>query len=151
MILLKEYESLEDVLQHIKVQVNDSIEFAGEFCPTFSDPESLFYWLHDRVKYVSDPTTIELIMTMKTMMSGDRTGIRGGGDCDDFTITGLACLISQGFDINNIVLVGNNRRTPVHIFCETFHEGDWYSFDLTNAEYNFERPYKYRQSLPFGV
>lgn len=151
MILLKEYESLEDVLLHIKYQVRDSINYAKDNIPIFRDPAELFYWLHDRVTYLSDPTTVELIMTMETMMTGSRTGTPGAGDCDDFTITGLASLIASGFVKNKIVLTGKSSTTPVHIYISTFYAGSWYTFDLTNSKFNQERKYNFRQELVFKL
>lgn len=151
MILLKEYESLEDVLKFIKVQIKDSIEYAKDNIPSFNNPASLFYWLKDRVIYKNDPATIELIMTMETMMKGERTGTPGAGDCDDFTITGMACLIASGFHKNNIVLTGRNSEAPVHIYISTFYDGSWYAFDLTNEEFDQERKYKFKQELVFSL
>jgi transglutaminase-like putative cysteine protease len=149
MILLKKYESLEDVLLHIKIQILESLDFAEKFIPTFNNPRELFYWLHDRVTYLSDPTTIELIMTMQTMMDGTRTGIPGAGDCDDFTITAMACLYVAGFTENQIVLAGRKKNLPVHIYCRTYFNGDWYVFDLTNDQFDYQRSYKYIQHLDF--
>lgn len=149
MILLKEYEDLNDVLLHIKIQIQESIDFARQYCPDVSDPRELFYWLHDRVKYMSDPVTIELIMTMETMMNGTRTGVPGGGDCDDFTITGVASLIACGFEDVQIVLAGRRKDNPVHIYCRVKYGGDWYAFDLTNEQFDYERNYKYIQNLDF--
>jgi len=151
MILLKKYESLEDVLKFIKLQIRDSIQYAKDSIPAFSDPAELFYWLKDRVIYKSDPVTIELIMTMETMMSGSRTGTPGAGDCDDFTITAMACLIACGFSKNRIVLTGKNSDSPVHIYVSTFYNGNWYAFDLTNENFDQERKYKFKQELDFKL
>ena len=149
MILLKDHEGLDDVLRHIKIQIIDSIQYACDVVPDFSDPELLFYWLKERITYKSDPTTIELIMTMQTMMDGFRTGVPGAGDCDDFTITALASLYACGFMDNEIVLSGNDKYNPVHIYCRTNVDGYWFVFDLTENYFNEERNYKYYQYLPF--
>jgi len=152
MILLKEYEDLSDVLIHIKKQVIDSLEYASENLPAFRDPRELFYWLKDRTVYLSDPSTIELLMSMETLMDGSRTGIPGAGDCDDFTITGLASCIVNGWLKNKIVLVGRERSAPVHIYFTTNYEGIDYVFDLTNPDFNQERKnYRYRQYLDFRI
>lgn len=152
MILLKEYEDLSDVLIHIKKQVIDSLDYASDVLPSFRDPSELFYYLKDRTVYLSDPTTIELLMTMQTLMEGTRTGIPGAGDCDDFTITGLACCIVNGWLKNKIVLVGRDRKAPVHIYFTTNYQGVDYVFDLTNPEFNHERnSYKFRQYLEFRI
>jgi len=151
MILLKDYESLDDVLIHIKLQVLDSLNYAGNYLPAFSNPEDLFYFLKDRVKYIDDPSSIELLMSMETMMSGSRTGIPGGGDCDDFTITGLASLLTSNFVDNQIVLTGMNKNNPSHIYVRTKFQNNWYIFDLTNPNFNQERKYKFFQYLTFKL
>jgi hypothetical protein len=147
MILLKSYESLEDVLKYIKLQIIESIPYAKSTLPRFTNPMELFYYLHDRVTYMSDPVTIELIMTMKTMMEGTRTGVPGAGDCDDFTITAAASLYAQGWEKMEIVLAGRTKAAPVHIYLRIRHDYDWYVFDLTEPEFNLERKYAYYQNL----
>lgn len=152
MILLKEYDSLNDVLIHLKLQVLDSIPYASEHVPHFTHPSDLFYWLKDRLIYENDPHSIELLMTMQTLFTGSRTGRAGAGDCDDFTITGLACLSVCGMLENSIVLTGHNKETPVHIYIQTIHEGVSYWFDLTNEKFDFQRTnYKYQQILKFSI
>lgn len=152
MIVLKQYDDLGDVLLHLKMQVMDSLEFAIKTVPNFAHPKPLFYWLKDRVTYMNDPHSIELLMTMETMFNGSRTGTCGGGDCDDFTITSLACLIACNMHKNDVVLVGKNDLTPVHIYVRTEHEGEKYWFDLTNNEFDVQRyTYKYQQILKFQI
>lgn len=152
MILLKEYQDLNDVLIHLKIQVMHSIEYAQKTIPEFNNPRQLFYWLKERVIYVDDPSTIELLLTMETLFNGSRTGVIGGGDCDDFTITGLACLIASGFTKNNIVLVGKNSSTPLHIYIQTEFKGVKYWFDLTNEHFDNQRTtYKFQQILKFKI
>lgn len=152
MILLKEYETLSDVLIKLKHQVIDSLNYADDNVPDFSEPASLFYWLKDRTIYKNDPSTIELLMTMETMLSGTRTGIPGAGDCDDFTISGLASCLVCGFGPLEVVLAGRDKRAPVHIYFRVLDGQSWKVFDLTNSKFNQERDsYKFKQYIPFKI
>jgi len=151
MILIKDYIDLTDTLIHIKKQVIDSFDFANVFLPDIDDPAVLFEYLKDRTTYKSDPPDIELIMTMQTMMSGERTGIPGAGDCDDFTIAALASLYCIGFADLRVVLAGRRKALPVHIYCEVNAGAGWQAFDLTEDRFNQFRPYPYYQNLQFAL
>jgi len=151
MILLKKYESLNDVLVHLKYQVVDSMQYIQNNVPRFNHPKSLFYYLRAITTYKNDPDTIELLMTAQTMLSGSHTGTPGAGDCDDFTILGLAGLINCGFVDNFVILSGNNKTAPVHIYIKTNYKNKIYTFDLTNPVFNTERKYKYYQTIKFKI
>lgn len=151
MILIKDYADLTDTLLHIKKQVIDSLDFANVWLPSIDDPAELFMYLKDRTTYISDPPGIELIMTMQTMISGSRTGIPGGGDCDDFTIAALASLYCIGFTDLRVVLAGRRRTLPVHIYCDVNDGTGWKAFDLTEDHYGQFRPYPYYQNLTFSL
>lgn len=151
MILTKQYDDLTDTLLHIKKQVIDSLDFANAFLPDINDPAILFEYLKDRTTYINDPPDIELIMTMQTMMAGSRTGIAGGGDCDDFTITALASLYCIGFIDLRVVLAGRRKAFPVHIYPEVNAGNGWQAFDLTEESFGDFRPYPYYQNLAFRI
>lgn len=153
---IRDYTNLPDVLIDIKTQVKESLIFAAKNVPFFTNPSDLFYWLKGNITYRADPNKVELLMTMQTFFSGVRTGTPGAGDCDDFTITALACLLALGFDDVFIVLVGYNEETPVHIYPAVNDNGlKW--FDLTNNFYNQQRKqgsrgkYNYQQILEFQI
>jgi len=153
MELTKDYDSLEDTLLMIKVQISESIDqiIESDIQPPL-DAEELFYWLKDRTTYMNDPNSIELLMTYNTLMSGSRTGVAGGGDCDDFTIAAVASLLYQGFRHIEIVLAGNDKDCPVHIYCRLYCFEDIYcNFDLTEDHFDQIRPYKYVQNFPFSL
>jgi len=150
MILLKDWQSLDDVLKHLKIQVIDSMPFVNANVPKFSHPKNLFYWLKARTIYQNDPETTELLMTAQTLMKGNETGTPGAGDCDDFTILALAGLIRCGFRDNYVILTGRTRRQPSHIYVSTRYLNKIYIFDLTNDRFNYERPYPYKQQLKFA-
>lgn len=149
MILLKPYENLNDVLKHLKIQVLDSLDFCAQWCPRYSHPRNLFNFLKQHTVYKNDPETIELLMSAQTLISGSHTGQPGAGDCDDFTILGLACLLTCGFSDNYIILAGHTRAQPVHIYIKTEYLGKIYTFDLTNRHFNQARHYKYTQTIKF--
>jgi hypothetical protein len=142
MKLKKQYIDINDTLKCIKIQILDSIKFAKKNCPVFGNPEQLFYWLKENTNYKNDPKGIELLQTMQTMFARN-----GEGDCDCFVITSGACFIINGWDFD-IVLVGRDKRNPVHIYTRVYFNGDTFIFDLTNPKYNMERPYKYVQDIP---
>jgi len=147
MKLKKEYIDINDTLHHIKVQTIDSINFANIVCPDFEHPEDLFYWLKENTTYKNDPRDIELLQTMQTLFNKNYHGIPGAGDCDCFTITAGACFIRCGWNYD-IVLVGRDKRNPVHIYTLVYFKNKPYVFDLTNPKFNTERPYKYIQEIP---
>lgn len=144
MILKKKYESLDDTLAYLKIQVIDSLEFASKTCPDFKDPRELFSWLKKRVRYQNDPKGIEYLQTMQTLFKNG-----GLGDCDCFVITTLACMIVNDWQGVSIALVGRSKSYPVHIYTVIDWNGERKVFDLTNNRFNYERPgYNYIQELP---
>lgn len=155
MKLIKPYNNLDETLLALKLQARESINYALDVLPAgLSCPEQLFYLLKDNTTYTSDPRATELLMTMQTMMSGERTGTPGAGDCDDFTITALACLAAIGINRLFVSLVGRSKRVPVHIYAAFKDRGSqqliW--FDLTNPWYNYQRNgYSYQQVLPINL
>lgn len=152
MVFKRGYKSLADTLLHIKQQVRDSMAYAHAHVPEVETPHDLFKWLKQRCIYKRDPGDTELLLTMQTMMSGKRTGTRGAGDCDDFTITALASLITSGFKDVKVVLVGRSLSHPVHIYVAVKYKNRLIPFDLTNQYIGQERhTYKYKQVLDFGL
>lgn len=150
MILLKEYDSLEDTLLLLKQQVADSLHYARKIIPEFDDAEDLFYWMKERVVYVEDPKGIELLQSFKTFVKGSRTGVPWSGDCDCFTIAALSGLIVNDLVPCQVILVGRNSESPVHIYAGV--GDDAVPFDLTNEEFGYERDeYRFKQVLPFSL
>jgi hypothetical protein len=145
------YKSLKHTLQSLKVQVEDSMPYIGDYIPSdISTPEELFYFLRDITKYKKDPKNVELLQTVQTLM--DRNG---RGDCDCFTILALAACTYLGFDSTahplQVALVGKSNRTPSHIYSLVWDKKKkkYCSMDLTNPYYCMERPYPYKQTLDF--
>jgi hypothetical protein len=154
MNLIKPYRNINDTLRGFKRQVIDSIPYAYQTVPEFNDPRELWTWLKPQLHFINDndsrvpgPKKRELLQTMQTLMAYD-----GEGDCDCFVITTLACCIVNGWDGLRIVLVGRDKRAPVHIYTAIYWKGKRIILDFTNQGYNFERPgtppYKFRQEIP---
>lgn len=141
------YKNLKHTLQSLKVQVQDSMPFIGDYIPSdISTPEELFYFLRDITKYKKDPKNVELLQTVQTLMD------RGGkGDCDCFTILALAACEYLGFVPQQVALVGKSNKVPSHIYSLVWDEdkNKMCSMDLTNPYYCMERPYPYKQTLNF--
>ena len=143
------YKDLDQTLKHLRMQVIDSLHFCVNELPTFDTPEQMFNTLKNLVIYKNDPPGIELLQSAQTLLSEDNYhGTPGAGDCDCFTILVLACCLANGWNANEIVLVGHNGKTAAHIYSTTTVNGKRYIMDLTNPYINIERPYKFRQILP---
>ena len=152
MKLRRKYVDLNDTLRHLKIQVEDSIDFACDYLPSLEmTPREIFNHLKKDIVYVSDPPGVELIQSMPTMLSYlNPHNIYGAGDCDCFTVTASACLMACGYPVN-IALVGRSQDNAVHIYCMTGKRAPVVPFDLTNARYGEERPYPYKQTLPLLI
>lgn len=145
------YKNLDHALRLFRNQVSESIPYALEELPRFETPEAAFKWLKQNVVYKKDPKGVELFQTLHTLLKNNFHGIPGAGDCDCFTIAALATLIANGFTDCGIVLVGRNALTPVHIYAYVDYNGQRHWFDLTNKKFDFQRPYPYRQEIPYKV
>ncbi len=141
------YKSLKHTLEHIKIQVRDSLPFISQYIPKdIKSTEELFYFLKDITTYKNDPKNVELLQTVQTLMA------RGGkGDCDCFTILVLTCCIYLDFAPQQVVLVGNKRSSPSHIYTLVYDKKrkKMCSMDLTNPNYDTQRSYKFKQILDF--
>lgn len=143
------YVDLEHTLKCIKIQVIDSLNFVSDFIPnTIQSPEGLFYFLKPQISYKKDPKGIELIQEAETLINNG-----GRGDCDCFTVLGLSSAYKLGFNPLYVVLVGNSKLAPTHIYMEVYdkNKGKIVPFDLTNPKYNMERKYKFKQRIPFKI
>ena len=146
-----QYKNLNHALRLFKKQVTESIPYALEELPKFDSPQEAFKYLRKLVTYKKDPQGVELFQTLPTLIENNFHGITGAGDCDCFTIAALATLIANGFTDCGIVLVGRSPLNPVHIYAYVDVNGKREYFDLTNRTYNYERPYPYRQEIPYKL
>jgi len=145
MVLYQEYDSLEHTLDCIAIQVQDSMPYIGDYIPDWiSTPKQLFDYLKEVTKYQDDPKGVEYIQTVQTLFKNN-----GRGDCDCFTVLVLSALEYLGYNDNYIVLKGNSKENPTHIYPATFYKGKFLILDLTNDIYNYDRKYRYEQKLKF--
>jgi hypothetical protein len=148
---LMPYKDLNHALKLFRAQVIESIPYAIENFPALSSPEKIFNYLKLRTTYKKDPPGTELFQTLQTLFDNNFHGIPGAGDCDCFTIAGLATLIANGFTDCGILLAGRNPFCAVHIYVYGNRNGKRYYFDLTNRTFDYERYYPYKQHIPFKL
>jgi hypothetical protein len=112
---------------------------------SFSNAESIFYFLQAITVYQDDPPDTELIQDAKSIFENNYYGIPGMGDCDCFTVLSISALLSRGYKKSdlNIVLAGRHKHTPVHIWLQV----QGIDFDLTEPFFGVKRNYPYLQSI----
>ncbi len=145
----RKYKDIADTMSHIRLQVLQSLPYAKENLPHFSEPSDLYRWLKDRTVYKNDPPGVELLQTMETLLEGNFWGTPGAGDCDCFSITTLACCNVLGWP-SWIKLAGRDKSQPVHIWTGVTMNGEDIALDLTERTVGSERDYKYIQKLNFN-
>ena len=132
-----EYKDLDQVIRLIRAKIKESIPFARKTVPNYiHTAPDLFDWLKKKLVYIPDPKGIELLQSMQSLFLDNYHGIKGGGDCDCFVVTGAACLEAMGIDYK-IVLSGNGK-SPTHVFLMVGPD----CFDLTRPEYGICPKYK---------
>jgi len=149
MELKKPYDDINDTLRHIRLQVEDSRNFARKFVPEFKSPETLFFWLKPYTSYKLDPKGVELLQSFPTLILNNFYGVSGAGDCDCLTIAQTAACMVQSWPNAKlwIKLAGRNKLYPGHIYGGVDFKGREVALDLTNKLPNYERYYPYIQKL----
>ena len=138
--------SLDKTLQYLKIQAQESVpQIPFYFNENITTGEQFFNICKSKITYTKDTDLagfgVEYFQTVKTLFEKNN----GKGDCDDFTILGLAGLTYLELaDSLFIVLVGATKKKPTHIYIEYMDRGTPYTFDLTNPYFNFERKGKYK-------
>lgn len=145
------YPSLNESLKHLRIQVIDSLPYAVKHLPRFNSPEQIFKYCKNRYTYKNDPAGIELFQTVPTLLTDNEHGRSGEGDCDDATIFCLTMLLISGFTDCGIVLTGRNKLKPSHIYAYVNDNGQRKILDLTNKNFDQERPYPFKQFIPFKI
>lgn len=147
---LEKYTTLRRVLELMKLQVADSLQYATDHSPTLTTPKEVWDWLKPQLHFEDDEKGFEDLKSMETLMERDK----GYGDCDCFVVTTLAVLIVNNFSDIAIVMVGATKTAPTHIYSQVTFNGQRIILDFTNPKYNMERTsgrrgrYKYRQIVP---
>jgi hypothetical protein len=143
------YKNLTYTLQCLKLQAIDSLPYISKFIPSdIATPEDLFYFLKSVTKYKKDPSGVELIRTIQTLMKEG-----GRGDCDCFTVAVLASCYYLGFEPQQVVIAGDSKFSPSHIYSLVYdpERKKMCSMDLTNPDYDTQRSYRYKQILDFSM
>lgn len=152
MILRKKYKSFAETMAYMKHQIVESMPFAVDYLPDdIRTAKGLWNFLKPRTTFVYDPPKTELLQSMQTLMSGQRTGITGGGDCDCFVITVTACANVLHLLPVEIILAGRSKKAPVHIYNRIMYDGEMYNFDLTEPLFGMERHYPYTQIIKANI
>lgn len=144
-----EYQSLSHTLKLLKLQVIDSLPYVFDFVTKTYSAENLFKQLKKQVTFKNDPPGVEYIQSMQTLFYKNN----GLGDCDCFSVAALASLYRCGFDPLYVCLAGKSKMQPTHIYVEVYDpkKDAICPFDLTNPIYNYERPYNFKQRIPFKI
>jgi len=149
MQVIMPYRNLTHTLGMLKLQVIDSMKDVPQFVPDYiQTPSQLFYHFKSLVTYKKDPIGKEYIQQVGTLMDN-----AGFGDCDCFSVLALAGQAYCNFTPHYVNLAGNRKGAPSHIYTSCFDEekNRVCVFDLTNARYDYERSYKFKQSLLFRL
>lgn len=144
------YRSLADTIDKMYLQASRSLNYAERFIPSnIRTPKELFTILKHNTTYQSDPVGIELLQSMPSLFEDNYHGYNksGQGDCDCLSITTLACCAVLGIPCR-LVLVGNSKDMPTHVYCEVMDKGKFVAFDLVAPMYGVTKKYRYRQALP---
>jgi len=142
----KKYKSLADTLIYLQKQARESIPDAYALTDGINNPQDLFYYLKTLVTYKSDPPGIELIHSVNSLFEDNYHKIPGAGDCDCFSVLSLACLHCINIQ-PYVVLAGNQKSNPTHIYSSGLWRKKYFTFDLTQKFFDSEREYKFRQIL----
>ena len=145
------YPGLNESLKHLRTQVIHSLPYTVKNLPRFSTPEEIFKYCKSKYTFRNDPPGTELFQTVPTLLQNNDIGNPGHGDCDDATIFCLAELLNSGFTDIGIVLTGRNKTNASHIYVYVIDNGQRKILDLTNKNFNQERPYPFKQYIPFKI
>lgn len=144
------YPGLAESLRHLKKQVIHSLPYTVKNLPRFNTPEEIFNYCKSRYTFKNDPPGTELFQTVPTLLEDNEYGKSGEGDCDDATIFCLSMLLVNGFNCG-YVLAGRTKVRPTHIFAYCDDNGRKKILDLTNKNFNQQRPYAFKQYIPFTI
>jgi hypothetical protein len=146
MQLREPYRDIRHTMRMFGRQVKDSLAYARNFIPANADPKEIWYILKQHLTYKNDPPGVELLQSFPTMMENNYWGTPGAGDCDCFTIAAVSCAVVNHIPVR-IVIVGNHKDGPSHVYCEMKYKGRWDVFDLVNPFYGETKAYRHRQVI----
>lgn len=144
------YPGLGESLIHLRKQIIHSLPYVVKNLPRFNTPEEIFNYCKSRYTFKNDPPGTELFQTVPTLLKDNEYGNSGEGDCDDATIFCISMLLVNGFDCG-YVLAGRTKVRPTHIFAYCVDGSTKKVLDLTNKNFNQQRPYAFKQYIPFTI
>lgn len=144
------YPGLAESLKYLRKQVIHSLPYTVKNLPRFNTPEEIFNYCKSRYTFKNDPPGTELFQTVPTLLTENEYGRSGEGDCDDATIFCLSMLLVNGFQCG-YVLAGRTKVRPTHIFAYCIDNGRKKILDLTNKNFDQQRPYAFKQYIPFTI
>jgi len=137
------YPGLKKTILYLVNQSAISVKYCAQRWGTKNDLNEIWNIGKTNLIYENDKNNIEQIQSVGTLFENNIHGRSGMGDCDCFTVFGIAMLAANGYDIDNtkIILQGNKPGAPSHIFLS--YEDKF--FDFTEPLYNSNRNYKFYQ------
>ena len=90
------YKDINQVMQGMRRQIIDSLDYCVNELPKFDNPEQLFKFCRLQTVYHKDPHGVELLQSVPTMVDNNYWGIPWAGDCDCMTILTVALCIANG-------------------------------------------------------
>ena len=139
------YPGLQKTLNYLYDQSLISVEYCAQKFGQNLSIDEIWTIGKQNLIYQNDAKGIEQIQSVGTLFENNIHGIPGAGDCDCFTVFSIAMLLANGYELEKIkiVLQGNERQAPSHIF--TMYENKF--IDFTEPFFNVCRNYNFYQIL----
>lgn len=137
-------------MRYFKLQVCESLPYTRHLTQGIDNTYDLFYYLKSITTFKDDPPNTELIQTAKTLIENNWHGVSGFGDCDCLSVAALASLYWVTDKQKYVILTGNYRKSPSHVYVGIKEGSEILPFDLTRDDIGDTRSYKYSQVLPFS-
>lgn len=81
------------------------------------------YWVCQNIRYIPDPTNVELVKDPKRLME------TGSGDCDDIAVLCAALLLAIGKTPAFMLVAFNGSPMPSHVFALAKTPSGWVPLD----------------------
>lgn len=88
-----------------------------------SEVLALNYWVYQNVRYISDPTNVELVKDPERLIQ------TGSGDCDDIAVLCAALLLAVGKTPAFMLVAFNGSPMPSHVFALAKTPSGWVPLD----------------------
>jgi hypothetical protein len=139
------YPGLKKTLEYLVLQGAISVDYCVYRWGNNNSLADIWNIGNQNLIYEHDAEKIEQIQSVGTLFENNIHGRPGAGDCDCFTVFGIAMLDASGHNLKDtkIILQGNQSGAPSHIF---FAHKDKI-FDFTEPTFNTCRQYKFYQIL----